>query len=160
MVEPVEPLDPIEPVDPMDPIAVSALRQYFDELDRRFPGGFDPGDAITADAAAYDAPTGVFLLARSGESAIACGAVAQIDEVTAEIKRMWVHEQWRGRGLGSRMLGSLEQHALRLGHGRVILDTNSTLVEAIAMYRRAGYRDIERYNDNPYALCWFEKLLD
>ena len=86
--------------------------------------------------------------------------MARIDEVTAEIKRMWVHEQWRGRGLGSRMLGSLEQHALRLGHGRVILDTNSTLVEAIAMYRRAGYRDIGRYNDNPYALCWFEKLLD
>jgi hypothetical protein len=33
------------------------------------------------------------------------------------------------------------------------------LVEAIAMYRRAGYREIPRYNDNPYARLWFEKAL-
>ena len=39
------------------------------------------------------------------------------------------------------------------------LDTNGTLVEAIAMYERAGYHHIERYNDNPYAQAWFEKSL-
>ena len=41
----------------------------------------------------------------------------------------------------------------------VRLDTNSVLTEAIAMYERAGYRAIERYNDNPYARAWFEKGL-
>ena len=41
----------------------------------------------------------------------------------------------------------------------VRLDTNGTLVEAVAMYDRAGYRRIERYNDNPYASAWFEKDL-
>ena len=46
-----------------------------------------------------------------------------------------------------------------LGHTTVRLDTNGTLTEAIAMYERAGYRHIERYNDNPYAQAWFEKEL-
>jgi hypothetical protein len=41
----------------------------------------------------------------------------------------------------------------------VVLDTNGSLGEAIALYRRSGYRDIERYNDNPYAEHWFAKDL-
>ena len=72
---------------------------------------------------------------------------------------MWVDDEWRGAGLGSRMLRELEGLAGRLGHHRVVLDTNGTLGEAIAMYERAGYTPIERYNDNPYAEAWFEKRL-
>jgi GNAT superfamily N-acetyltransferase len=72
---------------------------------------------------------------------------------------MWVHPEWRGAGLGSRMLRHLEDEARRLGHRRVHLDTNGTLVEAIAMYERAGYTAVERYNDNPYAQAWFVKDL-
>ena len=41
----------------------------------------------------------------------------------------------------------------------MVLDTNGSLVEAIAMYGSAGYRVIERYNDNPYAQHWFAKRL-
>lgn len=40
-----------------------------------------------------------------------------------------------------------------------MLDTNESLVEAIAMYERAGYQQIERYSDNPYAHHWFAKDL-
>ena len=58
------------------------------------------------------------------------------------------------------MLEYLEGCAKRLGHARVVLDTNSTLLEAIAMYERAGYASIERYNENPYAGRWFSKALD
>ena len=46
-----------------------------------------------------------------------------------------------------------------LGCLRVVLDTNESLDEAIAMYERAGYERIERYNDNPYAHHWFAKVL-
>jgi hypothetical protein len=46
-----------------------------------------------------------------------------------------------------------------LGHTVVRLDTNATLTEAIAMYERAGYLSIQRYNDNPYAQAFFEKDL-
>jgi GNAT superfamily N-acetyltransferase len=72
---------------------------------------------------------------------------------------MWVHPDWRGAGLGSRMLRHLEDRARDLGHRRVVLDTNATLVEAIEMYRKAGYQPVERYNDNPYAQAWFAKTV-
>ena len=73
---------------------------------------------------------------------------------------MWVHPDWRGAGLGSRLLRHLEALCAGLGHDRVVLDTNGTLDEAIAMYERAGYNPIERYNDNPYAQAWFVKALE
>jgi ribosomal protein S18 acetylase RimI-like enzyme len=72
---------------------------------------------------------------------------------------MWVDPDWRGTGLGRRMLTELEQHVARLGYPRVVLDTNATLTEAIAMYTGAGYRSVARYNDNPYAERWFAKRL-
>lgn len=147
-------------VDPRSGDALFALTQYFDELDRRFPTGFDPGDALTADAPLLRAPTGVLVVAHSDDEPVACGAVMRIDESTGEIKRMWVHPDWRGVGLGQRMLRHLEGQARELGYTRVVLDTNSTLVEAITMYERSGYQPIERYNDNPYALRWFAKNLD
>ena len=42
----------------------------------------------------------------------------------------------------------------------VHLDTNRALTEAIAMYRSAGYREVDAFNDEPYAHHWFEKRLD
>ncbi len=72
---------------------------------------------------------------------------------------MWVHPDWRGAGLGGRMLRALEQAAVDQGRAVVRLDTNSVLTDAVSMYRRAGYTEIPRYNDNPYAHHWFEKEL-
>lgn len=137
-------------VSPDDPVAREAAARYFAELDRRFPGGFDPG-----------APDheGRFLVATSAGRPVAYGGVRGLPDGSGEIKRMWVDDAWRGAGLGSRMLRELEALAVRLGHQRVVLDTNRTLVEAIEMYQRAGYRPVERYNDNPYAQAWFAKTL-
>ena len=91
---------------------------------------------------------------------MACGGVQRLPDGAAEIKRMWVHDGWRGAGLGARLLRHLEDLARDRGHALVRLDTNDTLLEAIAMYERAGYRSIARYNDNQWARCWFEKPLD
>lgn len=137
-------------VAPTDPAAVEAAGRYFAELDQRFPEGFDPGEPDHA---------GTFLLATSGGEPVAYGGVRDLSPEVGEVKRMWVHPGWRGAGLGARMLRELEALARRLGHTRVVLDTNGTLTEAIEMYGRAGYRPIERYNDNPYAEAWFEKEL-
>jgi DNA-binding MarR family transcriptional regulator/GNAT superfamily N-acetyltransferase len=149
----------LDVVDPDSPEARAAVDKYFAELDRRFPTGFDPGDAATADVAAMRAPHGAFVLASSDGAPVACGGVQTIGDRVGEVKRMWVHDEWRGAGLGSRLLRRLEDEARGLGHRTVRLDTNGTLTEAIAMYGRAGYRPIERYNDNPYAQAWFEKAL-
>ena len=137
-------------VDPGEPLARAAAARYFAELDRRFPGGFDPGEPDHE---------GRFLLATSAGAPVAYGGVRPLSAETGEIKRMWVDDGWRGAGLGSRMLRELEALAGRLGHTRVVLDTNGTLTEAIEMYARAGYTAIGRYNGNPYAEAWFEKHL-
>ncbi len=144
-------------VDPHGEEARTAMAAYFAELDARFPDGFDPGS--DADLGAMAAPTGSFLLAREGGRVVGCGGVQTIGDGIGEVKRMWVHEGSRGSGLGTRLLAALEERCAALGHRLVRLDTNGVLVEAVALYRRAGYREIERYNDNPYAERFFEKAL-
>ncbi|WP_377323928.1 GNAT family N-acetyltransferase [Pimelobacter simplex] len=137
-----------------DPVARVATQRYFDELDARLPGGFDTGGPDAPE------PGATYVVAMSDGEPVAYGGIRPVlDDETAEIKRMWVHGDWRGAGLGARMLRHLEALAVDQGYRRAVLDTNGTLVEAIAMYERSGYRRIERYNDNPYAEAFFEKEL-
>ena len=101
-----------------------------------------------------------FLLASRDGTTVGCGVLRRLDPRVAEIKRMWVDPAARGLGLGRRLLAQLEALAVRAGCQVIRLDTNGTLTEAIGLYERHGYRRIPRYNDNPYAQVWFEKVLD
>jgi DNA-binding MarR family transcriptional regulator/GNAT superfamily N-acetyltransferase len=146
-------------VDPRSAMARLAVDQYFAELNRRFPGGFDVAGARAADTAGVGGGAAVFVVASSEGLPIGCGGVQPLTATTGEIKRMWVHPAWRGAGLGSRLLRHLEAVAIEHGYKTLRLDTNGTLTNAIALYERAGYSRIPRYNDNPYAQVWFEKSL-
>jgi DNA-binding MarR family transcriptional regulator/predicted N-acetyltransferase YhbS len=146
-----------EQVDPASPAARDVVGRYFAEIGRRF--GFDAAGESDKDMKLLVPPSGVFAVALSDGEPVACGGLQAIAPGVAELKRMWVHDDWRGAGLGSRLLRHLEDQARALGHGRVRLDTNGALTEAIGMYQRSGYRTIERYNDNPWATHFFEKDL-
>lgn len=146
-------------VDPRSAVARAAVGQYFAELDARFHTGFDVAAAESDDQADPDLHAVRFVVATSDGEPVACGGVRELEPGIGEIKRMWVHGGWRGAGLGSRLLRHLEAVSSSMGHRVVRLDTNGTLTEAIAMYERAGYRAIGRYNDNPYAQAFFEKDL-
>lgn len=146
-------------VSPSAPEAREATAAYFAELDRRFPDGFDAGEQSARDAEHLSPPAGAFVVAMSDGRPVACGGVQTLEEGVGEIKRMWVHEDWRGAGLGARLLRHLESVAAELGHRRIRLDTSDTLGEAIALYERTGYGRVPAYNDNPYARLWFEKAL-
>jgi DNA-binding MarR family transcriptional regulator/GNAT superfamily N-acetyltransferase len=135
--------------------AQQCIAAYYKELDERFEGGFDPGNGGYAGKPADT--SGVFLIARLHGRAIGCGALKPIEVATGEIKRMWVSQDARGLGIARRLLEALEDQARQSGMRRVVLDTNRSLPEAQALYRKAGYRARERYNDNPYADFWFEK---
>ena len=148
-----------EVTDPLAADAREAMTRYFDELDRRFADGFDAGDAVEDDAAALTAPAGRFVVVRVGGRLAGCGGVQVLADGAAEIKRMWIADAMRGLGLGARLLRTLEEHAVALGCVVVRLDTNGVLTDAIALYRRAGYREIPRYNTNPYAQLFFERFL-
>jgi DNA-binding MarR family transcriptional regulator/GNAT superfamily N-acetyltransferase len=146
-------------MDPRAPDARWAMTEYFAELDARFPTGFDADAALAADPESLSPPQGLMLVVHSDLDPIGCAGLTRVDQHTAEIKRMWIHPDWRGLGLARRLIDALEQTARRQRRRRVVLDTNATLVEAIALYERLGYRSIERYNDNPYAQRWFGKDL-
>src|SRR6185312_10413322 len=161
------------PTDPASPVARDVVGRYFAEIGRRF--GFDAAaDETEKDTKLLVPPTGVFVVAVSDGEPVACGGLQTLDALAegpladgslangqrvGELKRMWVHDDWRGAGLGSRLLRHLEDQARALGHGAVRLDTNAALAEAISMYQRAGYRPIARYSDNPWATHFFEKRL-
>jgi GNAT superfamily N-acetyltransferase len=136
-----------------------AMERYFDELDQRFPEGFDPGDALASAPGQFNDPGGAFVIVQQDGEPVACGALQYLDGDTAEIKRMWVDGACRGAGLGRRLVGQLEALARQAGRSRVLLDTNDSLSVAIAMYRSCGYSATGRYNDNPYADHWFTKTL-
>ena len=72
---------------------------------------------------------------------------------------MWVAESARGQGVGRCLLTELEAYAVRSGATMARLETNRALVEAIAMYRAAGYVEVPAFNDEPFAHHWFEKRL-
>jgi DNA-binding MarR family transcriptional regulator len=147
-----------EQADPAAPVARDVVGRYFAEIHRRF--GFEPAEGETdQDAALLIPPAGVFVVAFSDTEPVACGGLKTIAPGVGELKRMWVRDDWRGAGLGSRLLRQLEDRARALGHGTVRLDTNEALEEAISMYGRSGYRRIDRYNDNPWATHFFEKPL-
>ena len=150
----------IEVVDGGCPAAMWAVERYVAELAERFPAGFDPGLPSAEEATAtFGPPNGRFLLATRGTETVGCGGVQYLDETTAEIKRMWVSAGARGLGLGRRLLAVLEDVARAAGRTRVVLDTQETLVEARSLYVSAGYTEVERYNDNPYATHFFAKDL-
>ncbi|MDP9192823.1 MAG: bifunctional helix-turn-helix transcriptional regulator/GNAT family N-acetyltransferase [Acidobacteriota bacterium] len=145
--------------DPDRPDAKWCLEQYFAELGERFEGGFDAGRSIPADSRDLRPPRGTFLLARLDGRPIGCGAVKPAEPGAGSIKRMWVSPEVRGAGVGQRLLVALEKEAAGLGMGLLRLETNRSLHEAQALYRRNGYREVAAFNDDPYADHWFEKRI-
>jgi DNA-binding MarR family transcriptional regulator/GNAT superfamily N-acetyltransferase len=146
-------------VDPRDPRARFCVESYFTELAERFAGGFDPGRSLPADDTDLTLPAGLLLVATLHDDPVGCGALKFLADAPTEVKRMWVAPAVRGLGLGRRLLTELEHHAAAHGSRVLRLETNGTLREAIAMYRGAGYREVEAFNDEPYAHHWFEKAL-
>jgi DNA-binding MarR family transcriptional regulator/GNAT superfamily N-acetyltransferase len=135
------------------------LKEYFAELARRFDSGFDPanGNALADDE--MTPPAGWLLVARLDGEPVGCGVLKRLDDATGEIKRVWTASSVRGIGIATRLMNALEDLAREVGFAALKLDTNKTLTEAHALYRKRGYREIGRYNDNPYAHHWFEKGL-
>src|SRR5579864_383091 len=149
----------VDVVDPASPDAQFCIGEYFAELGRRFEGGFDHAQSISAEVHELRPPAGLFLVASLRGEPVGCGALKFHGRRPAELKRMWVAGSARGLGLGRRLLSELEQRAAGHGVRTVRLETNKSLTEAISLYRSAGYREVAAFNDEPYAHHWFEKRL-
>jgi DNA-binding MarR family transcriptional regulator/GNAT superfamily N-acetyltransferase len=149
----------IRRVDPDGADARSCVRAYFAELDRRSDSGFDASAGISAEPHELTPPAGRFLVAYLRGEPVGCGAVKHHPGQPSEIKRMWVAESARCLGIARRLLAELEADAVASGATTARLETNKALVEAIALYRSAGYVEMPAFNDEPFAHHWFEKQL-
>ena len=149
-------------LDEMDPRCEEArycLGEYYAELGRRFSQGFDVSLSRDPDAKDMRRPRGAFLVAMSDTLPIGCVGLKGTDHGYAEIKRLWVAPAARGLRLGRRLMDAAESAARGLGITLLRLDTNSALPEAAQLYRSTGWREIPRFNDDPYPDLFFEKRL-
>jgi len=100
-------------------------------------------------------------VAYENELAVGCGAIKEFSEGSMEVKRMFVSESHRGKGIAGRILAELETWAEELGYFRCILETGIRQVEAVALYKKSGYSIIPNYGQYigvENSLC-FEKVL-
>ncbi|MBB4791533.1 GNAT family N-acetyltransferase [Streptomyces nodosus] len=156
----------VEPPD--SPAAVTLWREYYTEVSDRWyllhqGHRTDPEELereIAADSGAELAPpAGRLLVARyAGEPAGTAG-VRLLDPATAELKRVFLRRELRGRGGAPLLVSAAEEAARALGACRIVLDTRHDLVEARTLYARLGYRETEPHNDQLYAEHWFAKPL-
>jgi GNAT superfamily N-acetyltransferase len=110
------------------------------ELLPRYPRFQGSGDE--PDTAAFAWPHGLFLVGWLDGAALACGGLCRFDAETAEIRRMYVAPPARGRGIGRKLLHRLLEAAEELGYARVRLETGDGQLEAINLYRSAGFESI------------------
>lgn len=119
--------------------------------------GFDkelaalPGD--------YAPPDGRLLLAQVDGQAAACGALHRLDADKCEMKRLYVRPQFRGQRLGRILTERLIAEARAMGYKAMRLDTVAEKMrEAVALYRRLGFREIAPYRENPIASALYMEL--
>jgi putative acetyltransferase len=104
---------------------------------------------------------GTFLVARDGSRAVGCGAIRLLDPTTAEVKRMYVEPEQRGKGVGWAVISGLEAAARQLGVKRLVLETGVHQDAAIALYRRAGFTQLDcwgEYASSPTSVCFDKNL--
>ena len=129
----------------------------------------DGGDATALDSTDFDPPRGVYLIAYDEQGRpVATGGWRSQDtngegneDGDAELKRMFVVEQMRGRGLARRMLAALEEDARTAGRIRMVLETGTKQPEAVALYASSGYEPCTKfgyYRHYEESLCYAKKL--
>jgi putative acetyltransferase len=114
------------------------------------------------DVDALRRPNVAFLMSRIDGRAVGCGAVVDHHAEYGEVKRLYVAPEARGKGVGARLLEMLEATARGRGLGLMRLETGTKQPEALALYRRMGYRDIPsfgEYQPDPLSI-FMEKRLD
>jgi GNAT superfamily N-acetyltransferase len=131
------------------------LIAYFNAI---YPGrAARPGSVTTADEMV--APDGLFLVGYEDGAAVACGGLRRLEDGICEIKRMYVVEGARSRGVGRALLAALEAAARELGYERVRLDAGPEQRESKVLFAQTGYAQIPPYNPNHIADYWAEKVL-
>lgn len=129
----------------------------------------DDGDATPLDPSMFEPPAGLYLIAYDErDHPVATGGWRTQDENEegyrdgdAELKRMYVRAELRGRGLARRLLAALEEDARAAGRTRMVLETGTKQPEAVALYTSSGYEPCAKfgyYRFHELSLCFAKPL--
>ncbi|HZE38869.1 MAG TPA: GNAT family N-acetyltransferase [Stackebrandtia sp.] len=129
----------LQPYDSPDARRLDAMVQA--EYHRRYGGGDDT--VLTAED--FVPPSGAYFLAYDGDNPVASGGWRSHGESDAEMKRLYVVDAARGRGLARAMVAKLEEDAAAAGRARMILETGTEQPEALALYASLGYVPVEPF---------------
>jgi len=107
----------------------------------------------------YVPPNGRLLLAYDNGELVGCVALRKIGDGSCEMKRLFVRDRFRGKGIGRLLIGTIIRNAKEIGYERMLLDTlPPRMNDAIALYRSIGFREIAPYYDNPVSGAIFMEL--
>ncbi|HEX5153955.1 MAG TPA: GNAT family N-acetyltransferase [Parafilimonas sp.] len=108
----------------------------------------------------YNKPKGTLLLAYKNDIAIGCAGIREIDNNTAELKRMYVEPEYRKYKIGARLLALAIEIAKELNYKSIRLDTLPTMIRAQELYQSFGFYEIPSYRFNPVSgTVFMEKQL-
>ncbi|HJA67909.1 MAG TPA: GNAT family N-acetyltransferase [Candidatus Mediterraneibacter cottocaccae] len=85
------------------------------------------------------------IVAYDGNIPVGCASFKRYDEECAEVKRVFVKQAYRGRGISKKLMELLEKAAREQGYRYLILESGEPLVAAMALYRKTGYKVIPNY---------------
>jgi len=130
----------IEPVQLPSPEATTLIALLDSELHAKYP--YVDYNNFKLIPVQFSSGGGVFLLARADGNPVGCGGLRRLDEITGEIKRMYVLPTARGTGVGRLILGELERRARQHTLCRLVLSTGMLQPEAIRLYEHSGFTRI------------------
>jgi putative acetyltransferase len=101
------------------------------------------------------------LIAYDNETAIGCGCFKKFNDDSVEIKRMYVDDNYRNKGIASSILNELENWAKELNYSSAVLETGYEQKAAVHLYQRSGYIVIPSYGqyiNMPKSVCMKKQL--
>lgn len=147
-------------------IAAESVRQpeivaLIEASDRYSLERYPPEGHFGTDIDGLDRPDIIFAVARLDGRVVGCGALKFEEDATAELKRLFVTDAGRGRGIGKALMTWIEALAAERQVKRLNLETGPLNIEAVKLYRTFGYAEcgpFGDYEDNPYSLFMTKKL--
>lgn len=85
--------------------------------------------------------------------------VRRYSKDTAELKRLYIDQEYRGIGLGYTLCMAAIENAMKLGYRFLRLDTTMRFQAAMGLFKKLGFKEIERYNTDPFAEIFMELIL-
>ncbi len=98
----------------------------------------------------YAPPEGCIFLCRIQDDIAGCIALRKLEPGICELKRMYVREGYRGKGIGKMLVEEVIRRAKKIGYKKMRLDTLRSMKTAIRIYEELGFKEISAYRYNPF----------